>query len=169
MRDTCSIRIMSEEDLPLVLAWRNHPQISQFMFNKHDITKEEHLAWFTKATLNPSQWLLIVQKEDEAFGFVQLSVIDEGRVAKWGFYVRPGASSGSGRLLGKLALDYAFDELRLCRIYSEVIEENEVSISFHRSLGFHLEGILRAHKLIDGIYKNLHCYGLLSHEWQSKI
>ena len=168
MFDGCQIRRVTESDLPMVLAWRNPIDVRSYMFTQHEIGLEEHRNWFAKASQDSSRCLLIVEEDKQAVGYVQFSKVEDGGIADWGFYARPDASKGTGRKLGVLALNYAFGPLKLHKVCGQAIASNQASIAFHQRLGFALEGVLRDQQRINGAYYSLHCFGLLSTEWQPK-
>ncbi len=168
MLDGCLIRKMSEEDLPVVLAWRNHADVRRFMFTQHEISLDEHRKWFAKAYQDPGRCLLMVEEAKQPIGYVQLSNVEVGGVADWGFYARPDAPKGTGLKLGAMALNHAFGPLKLHKVCGQAIASNQSSIAFHHRLGFQLEGVLRDQRRIEGSYHSLHCFGLLSAEWQAK-
>jgi len=166
MLELCQIRAVTEEDLPMLLAWRNHTDVRRFMFTQHEIGWAEHRNWFAKASLDVSRQLLIVEEEKQAIGFVQFSQITQGGIADWGFYARPDSPKGTGRMLGVVALTHAFGHLKLRKVCGHAIACNKSSIALHQRLGFTLEGVLRDQQRIDGDYHNLHCFGLLASEWR---
>lgn len=166
MRESCRIRDLVSADLPLLLSWRNHGAVRKFMFTQHEITLEEHSAWFARASVDATRRLLIVEDDSGPFGYVHFSHVAEGGVADWGFYARPDAPKGMGRKLGQLALSYAFQELKLHKVCGQAIAVNAASIAFHQRLGFSQEGVLRAQQRIESDYHDLICFGLLSHEWR---
>ncbi len=168
MLDACLIRKVTEDDLPMVLAWRNHADVRRYMFTQHEISLDEHRNWFAKASRDPSRCLLIVEENKQAIGYVQFSKVEDGGVADWGFYARPDAPKGSGRKLGVMALNHAFGSLELHKVCGQAIASNQASIAFHQRLGFALEGVLRDQQRINGAYHSLHCFGLLAGDWQSK-
>ena len=47
----------------LVLSWRNHPLISNFMFNKKNISKEEHLKFINSLVHKKDQKYYLVKKK----------------------------------------------------------------------------------------------------------
>lgn len=166
MHEPCIIRAVTQDDLPLLLAWRNHPEVRRFMFTQHEINLDEHRNWFAKASVDESRRLLIVEDEQQPIGYVQFSNVAEGGVSDWGFYARPDAPKGTGRKLGVAALNHAFGRLGLHKVCGQAIESNHASIAFHQRLGFLLEGVLRDQQRIGDDHHDLHCFGLLSHEWQ---
>lgn len=165
MVEACTIRRLSESDLPIVLTWRNHPDIRRHMFSQHEINAQEHQEWFARTSVDPSRCLLIAEETSIPLGYVQFNKVDKGGVADWGFYVKPNATPGSGKNLGVAALNYGFKILRLHKICGQVIASNHASIRFHERLGFKKEGELRDQQLVDGKYQTLIYFGLLASEW----
>lgn len=168
MVDACLIRKVTEQDLPMVLAWRNHAEVRRYMFTQHEISLDEHRNWFAKASRDHSRCLLIVEEDKQAIGYVQFSKVEDGGVADWGFYARPDAPKGTGRKLGVMALNHAFGPLKLHKVCGQAIASNQASIAFHQRLGFVLEGVLRDQQRINGAYHSLYCFGLLATEWLLK-
>lgn len=165
MFEACTVRALTVNDLPMVLAWRNHPDVRGYMLTQHTISLEEHRCWFARVQGDESRRQLIVSENGSPFGFVQLSSVSWGGVADWGFYIRPDAPKGSGRKMGHVTLNYAFHELGLHKVCGQAIESNAVSIAFHQKLGFIEEGRLREQKRIEGNYHTLICFGLLAKAW----
>ena len=162
------IRLMVHADLEQVLAWRNHPDVRRFMYTQHEITLDEHQRWFERSLPDPKKHLLIFEVDHLPLGFVNFNEVGNGGIANWGFYAAPDAPKGSGRQLGRAALDHAFAQLKLHRICGQALAYNEPSIRFHKSLGFHQEGILRDQHFDGERYHHVICFGLLCHEWQTK-
>jgi UDP-4-amino-4,6-dideoxy-N-acetyl-beta-L-altrosamine N-acetyltransferase len=167
MTENLQIRSMTEEDLTMVLAWRNHPEVRRFMFTQHEISLEEHTQWFMRVVQDNTRRLLIVQDQGSPIGYVQFSNVELGGVADWGFYARPAAAKGTGSKLGASALDHAFGQLRLHKVCGQAIDTNQASIRFHERLGFKREAVLRDQKRMNDQYQTLICFGLLAHEWQA--
>jgi len=166
MLDVCHIRSMTEGDLPMVLTWRNHPEVRRFMLTQHEISLPEHTQWFHRAVQDSTRRLLIVQELDNPIGYVQFSGVEPGGVADWGFYARPDAAKGQGQKIGTSALDFAFAHLKLHKVCGQAIASNQASIRFHERLGFKREAELRDQKRINGEYHTLIGFGLLVHEWK---
>lgn len=160
------IRLMTADDLHLILAWRNHPDIRRYMYTQHEIPLVEHQRWFEQASQNPSKHLLIYTAEENPMGFIQLSLLSNSPNADWGFYAAPDAPKGTGRRLGRAALSYAFEHLGLHKICGQALAYNEPSIRFHRALGFQQEGLLRDQHYDGQTYHDVLCFGLLTSELQ---
>jgi|SRR3990167_730836 len=161
-----SIRNMRRDDLELVLSWRNHPDVRRYMYSQHEISLEEHQRWFEQSVNNPSRHLLIFDLDGVPLGFISFNRLASSGVADWGFYAAPFAPKGSGRQLGRAALNHAFTELGLQKVCGQALAYNERSIKFHRDLGFQQEGILREQHFDGEQYQSVVCFGLLRREWQ---
>lgn len=166
MSELCTIRPLTTDDLPLVLSWRNHPNVRQFMITQHEITLNEHRNWFAKCSQDSSRYLLIVEELGVPIGYVQFSGVAAGGVADWGFYTSPDAPKGTGRKLGTAALNHAFHEMKLHKVCGQALAFNNASITFHQRLGFVKEGVLREQHRLDCTYHDLICFGLIKREWR---
>ncbi len=163
-----SLRRMTPADLEMVLRWRNHPDIRRWMYTTHEITLEEHQRWFESATHDSSKHLLIYERDGNAVGFVNISLLKGTDVAEWGFYLAPEAPSGIGTDFGRAVIRHAFETLGLYKLSGHALATNERSIRFHQRLGFRDEGVRRDHHLAaDGVRHSVACFGLLRHEWQA--
>ena len=160
------IRPMVCADLELVLTWRNHPDIRRYMYTQHEITLAEHQRWFERTLPDPKKHLLVFETNHQPLGFVNFNETGVGGIADWGFYAAPDAPKGSGRQLGRAALNHAFTQLKLHKICGQALAYNERSIQFHQTLGFQQEGILRDQHFDGERHHHVICFGLLGHEWQ---
>ena len=160
------LRPMYEQDLSLVLAWRNHPEIRRYMFSTHEISTEEHRSWFERASHDSARHLLIYEQEKVPLGFVNLRVVDlAAGIVDWGFYISPEAPRGTGTFLGKAVARHVFRTLGLHKLYGQVLKFNERSLRFLLRLGFQQEGVLREHHFDGVCYHDLVCFGLIRSEW----
>ncbi|OYT92560.1 MAG: UDP-4-amino-4,6-dideoxy-N-acetyl-beta-L-altrosamine N-acetyltransferase [Burkholderiales bacterium PBB3] len=158
---------MGHDDLALVLAWRNHPDVRRYMYTQHEITLAEHQRWFERCLPDPKKHLLVFEANHQPLGFVNFNETGSGGIADWGFYAAPDAPKGSGRQLGRAALSYAFAQLKLHKISGQALACNQRSIQLHQFLGFQQEGILRDQHFDGERYHNAICFGLFGHEWQT--
>ena len=115
---------LTEADLPLVRAWRNHADVRRHLFSTHEITEDEHRAWFVRQQADASRRLWLFRRDDLPLGFVQLSGVAPGGIAEWGFYAAPGAPRGTGSALGHWMLLKAYEKAQPATItpflYSQI-------------------------------------------------
>lgn len=159
------MRSMQNTDLLQVLAWRNHPNVRRFMFSQYEIKPDEHFLWFELNRQNPKKHLLVFEANHNPQGVVCFSEVGGRGVVEWGFYLAPDAPKGSGRQLGRTALSHAFSQCNFHKVYGRTLVYNQRSIGLHQSLGFQLEGVLRDQHFDGERYHDVHCFGLLSKEW----
>ena len=165
---TGTLRALAEADLPLLLSWRNHPDIRRCMFNQQPIEASEHLAWYARASADTDTYLYIYEGAGDPRGFARIARIGGGRVADWGFYAAPDAAKGTGSQLGGAVLAQAFDTLGLHKLCAQVLASNERSLDFHRRLGFQPEGVLREQHFGGSAWQDVHLFGLLASEWRDR-
>lgn len=161
------LREIGEQDLELMLSWRNHPSIRSSMFSQSVIGLEGHQAWFKRETKNDqSAWLLYLDLNSKPAGVVYFTDMDRiANHAFWGFYAAPDAPQGTGTRMGVEALDYFFNVLGFHKLSAEVLESNERSQKFHKKLGFQVEGVFRDHYFGSFGFESVTRFGLLSREW----
>lgn len=162
-----SARPMCREDLRDVWAWRNHWEVRRYMRTQHEISWEEHLAWFASASIDPARHLLIYEDGKHARGFVSFTENGNEGSADWGFYLAPESPKGTGRKLARSALDFAFERMKLHKVCGQALGFNERSIRFHLNLGFVPEGVMRDQYFNGAVHHDVFNFGLLSHEWYS--
>lgn len=162
------LRPMTESDLEQVLQWRNHLEVRRYMYTTHEIHPREHRKWFSSAVGDSGINLLIYEQDGTPQGFVNINRTRCLEVADWGFYLAPNAPKGSGRELGKQALEYAFTQLGLHKLCGQALGFNGRSIAFHQRLGFTEEGRLREQHFDGNQFHDVVCFGLLNHEWQAQ-
>jgi UDP-4-amino-4,6-dideoxy-N-acetyl-beta-L-altrosamine N-acetyltransferase len=161
------LRPIQESDLDTIFEWRNSDRIRKVSYHDHLITKEEHLNWFKQLQLDGERASFIFEEEGRSVGTVNLVDVDyQNKRCRWGFYLgEDDLKKGTGTEMGKLALDYAFDQLKLEKICAETFDWNEASIAFHLKLGFQREGLLRKHQMKEGRLQDLVVFGLLREAW----
>lgn len=156
------LRQMTEQDLTQVLSWRNDEAVRAFMFDRDIIEMTQHQKWFASAQKNARKTLLIYEHDQIAAGFMQFDMDAAGQTGTWGFYMKPEHAKGTGLMMGKLALAYAFETLRLHKVAGQVIASNIASVRFHERLGFTQEGCLKQHFYDGEHHQDVWCFGKLS-------
>jgi len=168
MMHLTTLRPLREDDLAMLLQWRNAPEVRLYMYTQHKISEAEHLAWFQRSQDNPNHHLLLAEQKKQPFGFVNIQLLNnEAQRGEWGFYLSPFEPKGSGQALGFTALAHAFGVLRLHKLCGEALFSNKRSQRLHERLGFTQESHLRDHHFDGHAYHDVIGYGLLHSEWQA--
>ncbi|PCI70845.1 MAG: UDP-4-amino-4,6-dideoxy-N-acetyl-beta-L-altrosamine N-acetyltransferase [Piscirickettsiaceae bacterium] len=160
------LRELEHTDLSTIRAWRNHPEISDYMFVQREVTQKEHLSWFHANRENELKSLSVFENENGIQGFLQLEKKSKkNNVYEWGFYIKPEATSGLGTTMASLAFEKVFVEMKGMKLFGKVLSFNLPSIQFHHKLGFSQEGLLRRHHFLKDQFYDVYCFGLLKSEW----
>lgn len=103
-----------------VLAWRNHPEIRRWMYNKNIISEKDHLRFLRLLPQQRQRYYWLVRKGGKNWGVVDLSNYQNGE-SEWGFYINP-AYMGSGKAIQLFhhALQFFFTKIRLRSVYGYV-------------------------------------------------
>lgn len=163
-----TLREIREDELELMLSWRNAPNVRANMFTKHEITLTEHLSWWSRTRLRSDQLYSIYEFAGRPAGVVGFTSIDfANRNCAWAFYAAPEAPRGTGSRMELLALDKAFYDLKMHKLYCEVLAYNAAVLRLHQKFGFAVEGIFKEHHRTDDIFVDIYRLGLLSAHWDT--
>jgi UDP-4-amino-4,6-dideoxy-N-acetyl-beta-L-altrosamine N-acetyltransferase len=133
------VRLVTAADSPLILEWRNHPNIRSVMYNTGIIGLDEHEAWFNRTQADRTICLLMYEFEGVPQGFINFTEAEEKNQAVWGFYLSPYCELKLGQHMGRAALSYGFSSKKYSGIWGEVRIDNIASRKYHERLGFTLK------------------------------
>ncbi|OOF27843.1 UDP-4-amino-4,6-dideoxy-N-acetyl-beta-L-altrosamine N-acetyltransferase [Salinivibrio proteolyticus] len=167
-------RAVTHADSDTLWHWRNRPAVRQFMYTQHEISHDEHQAWFSHMLANTHRYFYIVYKRvdgqpDKPLGVVNLDLDSENRTsATWAFYAAPNAPRGSGALMEFGALSLAFETLGVTQLNCEVLSHNQGVVRLHQRFGFHEtpQSRQRTFSLPEGKTVEIVCLSLSADEWQ---
>lgn len=164
------LRPVVEEDLPLILEWRNRPDVREKMYTSHVISEDEHFAYFERVKADPTKsYYICVGQDDVPVGVVSFVDIHTGnRTAFWGFYTGDPSRRGVGTQMGYLALTHAFGQMNLRKLNGEVLSTNMRSLRYHEKLGFQIEGIFKEHHLTSDGYADVYRLAIFKQDWEAK-
>jgi UDP-4-amino-4,6-dideoxy-N-acetyl-beta-L-altrosamine N-acetyltransferase len=161
------LRKITEQDLELILQWRNSERVRVNMFTDKIITLEGHNAWFERIKSDTDNLYMIFEWEGIPIGVSSFTKINwEHRVCSWGFYLgESDLPSGMGTVMGYHSLEYAFEMLKIRKVTGEVFAFNVPSNKLFHKLGFICEGRLRAFMYKNGVLEDLILFGIFKDEW----
>lgn len=163
------LRSIEPNELELMLSWRNAPSVRANMYTRHEISLTEHLAWWARSEGRSDQQYFMYELQGAPMGIVAFTGIDlSNRNASWAFYSCPGAPKGTGTKMEYLALEYAFDDLRLNKLFCEVLAFNSAVIKLHQKFGFKIEGIFREQHMVGDSFVDVYRLGVLASEWHGQ-
>lgn len=161
------LRSIADDELELMRAWRNEPAVRANMYTQHEISLEEHLNWWARNQARTEQKYFMYELAGTPAGIASFTGIDmQSKNSAWAFYASPLAPKGSGSKMEFLMLEYAFNELRLHKLFCEVLAFNTPVIKLHKKFGFSTEGIFRQQHKINGDFVDTYRLGIFAAEWQ---
>lgn len=160
------LRPVAEDELELMRSWRNAPTVRANMYTRHEISAQEHLAWWQRTRQRDDQQYYMYENAGSPLGVVAFTMIDlTNSNCSWAFYAAPAAPRGTGSNMEFLALEHAFGTVRLHKLFCEVLAFNSPVISLHRKFGFQVEGTFRAQHMTTDGYVDIVRLGMLASEW----
>lgn len=153
------LRPLSVADTDDVVRWRSAPEILAQMFADEPPTRARHLEWLAgiQARGDRQEFVIVERATGRSIGTIGLEIDSRNRRAEFGILIGEPDARGKGyaREAGELILRYAFDDLKLHRVYLHVFAENEPAIRLYEALGFSREGTLRQHALKRGVFRDV--------------
>jgi UDP-4-amino-4,6-dideoxy-N-acetyl-beta-L-altrosamine N-acetyltransferase len=167
------LRAIEYKDLPLLVKWRNDPEIYQYFYEQEPLSLAMQRAWFEKLLQRSDErlWMIEARASGEAIGTVGLVHIDwRNRKAEWGrFLIYPDEyrHGGYGSEVESLILRYFFDHMNMNRLQCEVFSDNENVVALHKKFGFRQEGLFRDYVFKEGRYRSVAYLALLRSDYLS--
>jgi len=164
-----TLRPITEGDAGITLKWRQSSRAK--LLQRGAKTVAEQRAWIA-AKLKTNEFNFIIEYRESPVGMIALHDINHVHKS-----VQMGRLLiGEEELVGKapvafeadlMLCDYAFDVLKMHKIYGDVMEDNHGMLKTRFYLGYKQDGILRDHYIYDGVYKNTVAVSLLEDEYRA--
>ena len=173
--ETYELRKPEHKDASQLYVFKNDAEVSSKLGgHSQGMTTQEINNWIDFHNQRPDEafWVITLKPEDLCIGHVAFYKIDY-RVGSAEYGILIGDKNSWGKGLGTQitasVITYGFNELKLHRIYLEVLESNIRAVRLYEKLGFVREGLLRDAQFRNGQYLNIVCMGLLSREWRRNV
>ncbi|MBK8048543.1 MAG: GNAT family N-acetyltransferase [Anaerolineales bacterium] len=168
------LRLVEEEDLAQLVAWRNEPSIWAGFFNKFPLSLGGQKEWYARLMQDPTRrfFMICTVATGEAIGTIALEALDfaNGSVEIGNVLIGQPAYLGAGyaKEAIELLLALCFLRLNLNRVYLHVYADNARAIGLYRAVGFRDEGLLREAYYEGGGYKDGLVLSLLRREYSPR-
>ena len=165
------LRKLEYKDIPFMLEWMHDSEMTKYL--KYDFstaTLESQKKFidnsYTKSNIN----FAIVDDEDTYLGSISLKNINyDDSNAEYAICIRKGCTGKNIALEAtEKILAYAFDELKLNRVYLNVVSKNIRAVKFYEKYGFIYEGEFKEAINIKGVLEDLKWYRILRSEFNNK-
>ncbi len=142
------LRKLLDKDADKMLEWMHDETVNQnFRFDFAGMTKERALNFIANSFTEENQHFAIVDDSDEYLGTISLkniSTVDKN--AEYAIVVRKSFwGTGVAKKATDEILKYAFENLKLHRVYLNVLDENIRANKFYQKYGFIYEGQFKQH------------------------
>ena len=166
--DRITIRKFEEHDIDNKIKWINDSNNNKFLHYDLPLEYEKTLNWFNKNKNNENRYDAIIEFNDIPVGVIGLLNIDY-KNKKAEYYITMGEHQYKGKGIAyqssKELLKYAFNELKLNKIYLYTEVENIIAQKLFDKLGFIKEGTLKEDLIINNEKKDRYIYAIFRNEW----
>jgi RimJ/RimL family protein N-acetyltransferase len=161
---------LGREHLARTLEWARDPGIARDLGLRRPASAEATEAWFARADGSDALRPFAILAAGAHVGNVVLEEIDR-HVSSVRLHIYVGAAEARGRGVGRkaldLALDHAFGELDLNKVWLVAHALNAPALALYQRAGFHIEGELRDEFRLDGRLVAAMRLGILRREWEA--
>ncbi len=162
------LKPLAPADKDRLLAWRNSPEVSAYMYTDHRITAEEHDRWFEGVIGHPRRIYWIIELDGAPVGLANLYDVDRtnGRTS-WAYYLADPTvrGKGVGAFVEFQVIERVFGEFGLEKLWCEVLVNNSAVARMHQKFGFRQEAMLRRHVVRSDGPQDVIGLGLLKVDW----
>ncbi|MDO8902566.1 MAG: UDP-4-amino-4,6-dideoxy-N-acetyl-beta-L-altrosamine N-acetyltransferase [Phenylobacterium sp.] len=162
------LREVTPADRERLRAWRNQPDVAQWMYTDAAISEADHARWFAAALSDPTRRYWIIALDGEPVGLANLADISPtNHRCAWAYYLASPSvrGKGVGAYVEYWVIEHVFGALGLSKLWCEVLVENEAVWKLHESFGFRREALLRQHVWKNGEPRDVVGLGLLAADW----
>lgn len=140
------LKRVSQEDLEMIRQWRNHPDVSRYMFSSELISEQRQREWFDRICLDNQQQHYVIYYKGEAIGVINghslnNRALQHAKGIEVGMYLAPECRFRGTVLAFCPALafnQYCFEVLGCHYLQAEVLPDNQAALRFNRQLGYEM-------------------------------
>lgn len=136
MRGEIFLRRATDSDIDILFQWANDALTRANSFSTHQISYEEHCAWFKNILSDETQLQFILMHEAEPVGQVRLTIFDDK--ANISYSVNPSKRGlGYGKILCKIVIEEVRENYpNIRKLCAQVKPTNDASIHCFTENGF---------------------------------
>ena len=154
------------------VSWLNDKEVNQYLDCRFDIATIDSVREYVQSIDNETNFLFGIFKinasdNDQHIGNIRIEVNNHHNTAYLGYLVGDknywGTSASTESII--LLLDFAFNELKVRKLWGSAYLANIGSIFTLKTLGFKQEGRLRKHVIVGNRITDLIYLSMLKSEW----
>lgn len=158
------------------MTWVNEPGVvgNLAAFSGEPLTRAHELAWVQRTLQSATErvWSVFAVDDGRYLGQVGVHQIHgRSRVGRLAVVIAARREMGRGYGSAAIAeaLDRAFVELSLHKVWLMVFRHNERSRAIYRRIGFVEEGVLREEYFHDGQWHDMVRMSVLARQWRTPL
>lgn len=149
------LRSLRNEDIPLIQELANNPNVAANLRDAfpHPYTIEDATKFVDEAIISQPQNRFAILENGVYVGNIGIHLQDDvyNNTAEIGYFIgEPYWNRGIATEAVKLAVSYAFETLKLRRVYAGIFSYNPASAKVLEKAGFKYEGTLKAAIIKNG-------------------
>ena len=165
-----NLRLLETGDASLTLKWRSSQRAS--LLNAGANTLAEQIRWIESRPSNEFNFIIEL-KSGIPIGMLSLVGINEvNKHAETARFLIGDEESAKGTPAAveamKMIYEFAFDELKLIRLYGTVASGNSLMVKWQKYLGMKEEGRMRNHYFVNSKWQDAIILGLLAEEYRTQ-
>ena len=152
------------------IKWLQDEMIRDSFGHTYVPNLSEHRNWI-ESLKDTFVWAIYDNQLNFHCGNILLFVNPKHYSAFFQIYIGESMSRGKGIAKNTLIiiLDFAFEELKLNRVWLNVFPENKKALNLYESLGFIKEGIERQSHYYNSCFRNQLRYSMLKSDWTNRV
>lgn len=167
------IRTLEISDTDLIINWRNKDFVRKNFIYQDLFTRESHLNWYKNMVLTGRVYQFIIEDiaQNKPIGSIYLRDVDMiNKKAEYGIFIgeKSALGQGFGTEAGELLLKFAFESLRLHKVFLRVFSCNKGAISSYQHIGFVQDGFFRDDIKINDQYYDIIFMSILEGDYYAK-
>lgn len=162
-------RMITENDLPMLLEWRRDPEVCKYLNTIPDDIELQR-KWFNNVKDNPSKKYIIFNHNDTDMGLYGLVNIDydNKKLEIGGYGPEKYLGNGYANIGFACMLHYIFEHMQFNKVYATMPTFNYRSLKMTLRHGMQIEGVLKDWFLYDGKFYDDFIVSILKKDWKNK-
>ena len=165
-----NLRTLRTMDASLTLRWRSSQRAS--LLNVGAVTLDEQIKWIESRPSNEYNFIIEL-KNEVPIGMLSLVGIHAiNKHAETARFLIGDEESAKGIPAAveamKMIYEFAFDELKLTRLFGTVASDNSLMVKWQKYLGMKEEGRMRNHYFVNNRWQDAIILGLLVDEYRTQ-
>ena len=138
-----NFRSINNEEIHLVWEWRNHIDITKWMFNQDLIPFDNHVKFIESLKTDNTKQYWLVQRKNTSIGVTYIVDIEKNS-GEWGYYIAPEFHEKNlGVEFYYYTLEYLFNFIEMEKLYGYTLVNNVAANALNDFFGFDKELMVR--------------------------